>query len=146
MALYKTFDQEWGHSLGSTFRNISITPLFGYFYQFLKRDIYLRNTMDNIFLQLSIRQIFWLIGNEKRMTGKYVMRDTYPLWSIQFSSVQLLSHVRLCNTMDCSTPGFPVLHQFPELAQTHVHRAGDAIQPSHPLSSPSPTTFNLSQH
>ena len=48
--------------------------------------------------------------------------------------------------MDCSTPGLPVHHQLPELTQTHVHRVGDAIQPSHPLSSPSPTAFNLSQH
>ena len=48
--------------------------------------------------------------------------------------------------MDCSTPGFPVLHQLPELAQTHVHWVGDAIQPSHPLSSPSSPIFNLSQH
>ena len=51
----------------------------------------------------------------------------------------------LCNPMDYSTPGFPVLHHLPELAQTHVHRVGDAIQPSHPLSFPSPA-FNLSQH
>ena len=48
--------------------------------------------------------------------------------------------------MDCSTPGFPVHNQLPELTQTHVHRVGDAIQPSHPLSSPSPPVFNLSQH
>ena len=48
--------------------------------------------------------------------------------------------------MDCSTLGFPVHHQHPELAQTHVHWAGDAIQPSPPLSSPSPPAFNLSQH
>ena len=48
--------------------------------------------------------------------------------------------------MDCSMPGFPVLHHLPELAQTHVHWAGDAIQPSHFLSSPSPPAFNLSQH
>ena len=47
--------------------------------------------------------------------------------------------------MDCSTPGFPVHHPPPEFAQTHVHRVGDALQPSHPLSSPSPS-FNLSQH
>ena len=47
--------------------------------------------------------------------------------------------------MDCSTPGLPVHHQLPEFTQTHVHRVGDAIQPTHPLSSPSPT-FNLSQH
>ena len=66
---------------------------------------------------------------------------------VQFSSVQSLSHVRLSVTpMDCSTPGFPVHHQLPELAQTHVHRIGDAIQPSHPLPSPSPLAFNLSQH
>ena len=48
--------------------------------------------------------------------------------------------------MDCSMPGFPVCHQLPELAQTHVHRVSDAIQPSHPLSSTSPPAFNLSQH
>jgi len=48
--------------------------------------------------------------------------------------------------MDCSTPGFPVHHQLPELTQTYVHWVSDAIQPSHPLSSPSPPTFNLSQH
>ena len=47
---------------------------------------------------------------------------------------------------DCSMPGFPVYHQLPELAQTHVYWVGDAIQPSHPLSSPSPPSFNLSQH
>ena len=50
----------------------------------------------------------------------------------------------LCDPMDCSTPGFPVHHQLPELAQTHVHQVSDAIQPSHPLSSPSPLSFNLS--
>ena len=65
--------------------------------------------------------------------------------SHQFSSVKL-SCVRLCNPMNCSMPGFPVHHQLPELAQTHVHPVGDAIQPSHPLSSPSPPAFNLSQH
>ena len=53
------------------------------------------------------------------------------------------SCLTLCNPTDCSTPGFPVHHQHPELAQIHV---GDAIQRSHPLSSPSPPTFNLSQH
>ena len=52
----------------------------------------------------------------------------------------------LCNPMDCSTPGFPVHHQLPEPTQTHVHRVSDAIQPSHPLSSPSGSAFDLSQH
>ena len=52
----------------------------------------------------------------------------------------------LCDPMDCSMPGFPFHHQLPEFAQTHVHWVSDAIQPSHPLSSPSPSAFNLSQH
>ena len=52
----------------------------------------------------------------------------------------------LCDPMDCTTPGFPVLHHFPELSQTHVHSLSDAIQPSHPLSFPSAPAFNLSQH
>ena len=65
--------------------------------------------------------------------------------SVQFSSAAQ-SCSTLCNPMDCSTPGFPVYHQLPELAQTHVHLIGDAIQSSHPLSSPSPPALNLSQH
>ena len=64
----------------------------------------------------------------------------------QFSSVQLLSHVRFCDPMDCSMPGLPVHYQLPELAQTHVHWVSDAILPSHPLPPSSPPTFNLSQH
>ena len=52
----------------------------------------------------------------------------------------------LCDPMDCSTPGLPVHHQLLESTQTHVHEVGDAIQPSHPLSSPSPPALNLSQH
>ena len=67
------------------------------------------------------------------------------LWNLQFSSVAQ-SCLTLCNPMDCSTPGFPVHHQLPEPTQTHVHWVGDAIQPSHPLSFPSPPAFNLSQH
>ena len=65
--------------------------------------------------------------------------------SVQFSSVDESSPT-LCDPMDCSTPGLPVHHQFLEFTQTHVHWVCDAIQPSHPLSSPSPPTFNLSQH
>ena len=62
----------------------------------------------------------------------------------RFSSVQ--SCLILCDPVNCSTPGFPVHHQLLELAQTHVHWVGDAIQPSRSLSSPSPPAFNLSQH
>ena len=68
----------------------------------------------------------------------------------QFSSVQFSfltqSCPTLCNPMDCSTPGVPVHHQLPEFTQTHVHRVSDAIQPSHPLLSPSLPAFNLPQH
>ena len=56
------------------------------------------------------------------------------------------SCLTLCSPRDCSTPGLSVLHHLPEFAQTHVHRVGDAIQPSHPLSSPSPPALDLSQH
>ena len=62
-----------------------------------------------------------------------------------FQSVQLLSRVRLCDPMNRSMPGLPGHHQLPEFTQTHVLRVGDAIQPSRPLSSPSPAP-NLSQH
>ena len=64
--------------------------------------------------------------------------------SVQFSSVAQ-SCPTLCDPMDCSMPGFPVHHQIPH-HQIHVHQVSDAIQPSHPLSSPSPPAFNLSQH
>ena len=68
------------------------------------------------------------------------------LWySVQFSSVTQ-SCTTLCDPMDCSKPGFPIHHQLPEFTQTHVHWVGDATKPSHPLSSPSPPTSNLSQH
>ena len=52
----------------------------------------------------------------------------------------------LCDPVNCSMPGLPVHHQLPEFTQTHFHQVGDAIQPSHPLSSPSPPAPNLSQH
>ena len=65
--------------------------------------------------------------------------------SVQFSSVTQLCPT-LCDPIKCNMPGFPVHHQLLELTQTRVHQVGDAIQPSRPLSSPSPLTFNLSQH
>ena len=65
--------------------------------------------------------------------------------SVQFSSVTQ-SCPNLGDPMNCSTPGLPVHHQIPEFTQTHVHRVGDAIQLSHPLSIPSPPTPNPSQH
>ena len=68
-------------------------------------------------------------------------------FSVQSScSLRTKSLVRLFVLMDCSTPGLPVHHQLLEFTHTHVHQVGDAIQPSYPLSSPSPPAFNLSQH
>ena len=69
----------------------------------------------------------------------------YQVDSVQFSSVAQ-SCPTLCDPMNRSTPGLPVHHQLPEFTQTHVHRVGDAIQPSHPLSSLSPPAPNPSQH
>ena len=74
------------------------------------------------------------------MTMKTWQPKTY-----KFSSVTQLC-LNLCNPMDCSMWGFPVLHHFPEIAQIHVHLVGDAIQPSNLLSSPSPPALNLCQH
>ena len=65
--------------------------------------------------------------------------------SVQFSSITE-SCPTLCDPMDCSTPGLPVHHQLPEFTQTHILSVRDAIQPSHPLSSPSPPALNLSHH
>ena len=65
--------------------------------------------------------------------------------SVQFSSVTQLCPT-LCNPMDHGTPSLPVHHHLPEFTQTHLNWVGDAIQPSHPLLSPSPPAFNLSQH
>ena len=74
-----------------------------------------------------------------------------PLWGVTVPLPELCcsvsqSYPTLCNPMDFSTPGFPALHHLPELAQTHVHWVGDAIQSSHPLSSPYLPAFNLSQN
>ena len=72
-------------------------------------------------------------------------KDIYVHIYIQFSSVTQ-SCPTLCNPIYCSMPGFPVQHQFLELTETHDHQLSDAIQPSHPLLSPSPPTLNHSQH
>ena len=74
------------------------------------------------------------------LLGRKVMTN-----AVQISSVAQ-SCPTLCDPMDRSTPGLPVHHQLPAFTQTHVHRVGDAIQPSHPLSSPSPPAPNSSQH
>ena len=85
-----------------------------------------------------VRRPVWPWQDKNSLLGREII-------SVQFSSVAQ-SCPTLCDPMNCSMPGFLIHHQLPELAQTHVYRVGDAIQPSHPLSSPSPPAFNLSQH
>ena len=80
-----------------------------------------------------------------QIANKYMKRCHKSL-IIQFSSVQSLSRLTLCDPMNCSTPGLPVHHHLLEFIQTHVHRVSDAIQPSHRLLSPSFPAFNPSQH
>ena len=77
---------------------------------------------------------------ERQLTACY-----WAFSSVQFSSVAQ-SCPTICDPMNCSTPGLPVHHQLPEFTQTHVHRVSDAIQTSHPLSSPSPPAPNPSQN
>ena len=88
------------------------------------------------------RSVFILIpkmGSAKECSNYH----TIALISVQLSSVAQLC-LTLCDPMDFSTPGFPVHHQLTEFTQTHAHRVSDAIQPSHPLSSPSPPAPNPS--
>ena len=80
-----------------------------------------------------------VIKGEENGPGSFLVAI---LTEVQFSSVVQLC-LNLCDPMDCSTPGFPVHHQLSELAQTHAHWVTDAIQPYHPLLSPSPPDFNL---
>ena len=84
----------------------------------------------------------------KRLQKRWILRAwdvKFDNLAVQFSSVAQ-SCPTLCNPMNRSTPGLPVHHQHPKVTQTHVHRVGDAIQPSHPLLSPSPPAPNPSQH
>ena len=97
------------------------------------------------------RQVDKKSGGSPRREGSGILKEEertnfFSSTFLQFSSVQSLGRVRLWDPMDCSTPGLPVHHQLPEFTQTRVHWVSDTIQPSHPLSSPSPPTFNLSQH
>ena len=80
-------------------------------------------------------------------TGLWCQKAWGPIFVVFQPLIHVwLSCLTLCNPMDCSMSGLPVLHCLPEFTQTHVHWVGDAIQPSHPLSPPSPPALNLSQH
>ena len=84
--------------------------------------------------------------NKSIKSPSYIQNIVVKIWtSVQFSSVPQ-SCPTLCDPMNRSTPDLPAHHQLPEFTQTHIHRVGDAIQPSHPLSSPFPPAPNPSQH
>ena len=94
---------------------------------------------------LSNDSLFLVLSEKGEVNDSHSYPPGQKRWlSTLFSSVAQ-SCPTLCYPMDCGTPGLPVHHQLPEFAQTHVHCVSDAIQPSHPLPSPSPA-FNLSQH
>ena len=103
-------------------------------------------------------RLFWGLIKEKIKPPAFCLEHLGPVFLVstvlsttfynpshQFSSVAQ-SFPTLCDPMNCSTPGLPVHHQLLEFTQTHVHLVSDAVQPSHPLSSPSPPAFNLFQH
>ena len=100
---------------------------------------------------MSFLKFYTKIPRESDLIDPYIYRSArincvhYDKNSIKFSSVAQSCRT-LCNPMNHSTSGLPVHHQLPEFTQTHVHRVGNAIQPSHPLSSPSPPAPNPSQH
>ena len=87
------------------------------------------------------RQKYRLMDQNRKPRDKSMHLWTPYVWQVQFSSV-VQSCLTLCDSMNLSTPGLPVHHQLSEFTQIHVHRVSDAIQPSHPLSSPSPPAHN----
>ena len=106
------------------------------------RDLSLISTIHAGNLLCEWKLKYWVNIRSKETTSKISFNFCKKF---KFSSVTQ-SGPTLCDPMNRGTPGLPVHHQLPEFTQTHVHRVGDAIQPSHPLSSPSPPAFNLSQH
>ena len=108
---------------------------------------HLHTTCKQPFTHFFLLSIFCLsfFNQETFLSLLNLSRCIFLFSSVQFSSVAQ-SCLTFCDPMDCRTPGFPVHHQPPELAQTHVHKVGDAIETSHPLLSPSPPALNLSQH
>ena len=109
-----------------------------------------RDTLQNIWSGIiyKILRLSTLLiqGKSEKLLQPKKSKETKCSVQDGISSVQSLGHVQLCNSMNHSMPGLPVHHQLPESTQTHVHWVSDAIQPSHPLSSPSPPALNLSQH
>ena len=134
----------------------SSSSLEGFFHQACRKGneeaavsclCYSMTAIPGIIMALYIFQAFlWVSSFYQNTMQRPCQRppSEYRFCCVIISSVTQLCPT-LCNPMDCSTPGFPVYHQLLELTQSHVHWVSDAIQPSCPLSSPSPAAFNLSQ-
>ena len=120
----------------STIQTTELGVLLALFYKGGKKDREVR--------EVSIYIVWFQIGKEC-VKAIYCHPAYLTSMQSQLSSVAQ-SCPTLCDPMTCSTPGLPVHYQLPEFTQTHVHRVSDAIQPSHPLSSPSPPAPNHSQH
>ena len=96
-------------------------------------------------MEVMLTSHIWQLWEQKKSDTFSWTASTLAKWVIQFSSVAQ-SCPTLCNPMNRSTPGLPIHHQLSEFTQTHAHRVSDAVQPSHPLLSPSPPALNLSWH
>ena len=121
---------------------LSIISLLGYIWIYTNEIIWV-GPLDSLRRGLVIRKTKRLEGwnfESHSMTS----RERSWVWNCCCSVAK--SCPTLCDPMDCSTPGFPVLHHLPEITQTHVHWVGDAIQPSHPLPLPCLPAFSVSQH
>ena len=104
----------------------------------------LRDKKPVILQSMESRRVGHDLATEQKQQHASEGNSALDVSGFQFSSVAQLC-LTLCDPMDCIRPGFPVHYQLPEFAQTHVHRVLDAIQPPHPLLSPSPPAFNISQ-
>ena len=127
----------WRHTSNSH----RLSPLYTVMYAF---QCYSLKSSHPLLLPLSPKSVLYvcLLCSHAHEVVSTVFLD---FTTVRLSSVSQ-SCLTLCDPMNCSMPGLPVHHQLPEFTQTHVHRVGDAIQPSHPRSSPSPPAPNPSQH
>ena len=129
--------------------NVSFTPLCRLKWrspwnQKSQNDLWMLGTDFCAWVQTWLGICVGALGSPSLAGETCTLQIVFAMWYVQFSSVAQ-SCLTLCNPMDCITTGLALLHQHLELGQTHVHGVGDSIQPSHPLSSSSPSAFNLSQ-
>ena len=119
----------------------------------MKKRIYLignisHEEVGNIHIERVLLKIYMYLSLQKPLLVFVCLFWSYHTLGIRSDQIRSVAQScpTSCDPMNCSTPGLPVHHQLPEFTQTHVHRVSDAIQPSHPLSFPSPLAPNPSQH